>query len=330
MKKYLLGLDGGGTKTDMFIFTADGELVSHARGGATNHEAYEGGFDEMIPVFDALLDDALGKAGLSVGDISASAFGMAGIDVPSQKTRMDKYLESKGFSNFRVANDSFLGVKAACRNGVGVSFVNGTGNSVGGIDRHGNWLQVGGTGENFGDVGGAGGMTGRIIFAVYSMYYRCGKKTSMADKFFRLLGIDSPERFTEAIYDKLYTNVITNKDVHNEVFYPAVAENDEVALDVLRGISCQFGESLAGCINNLDFEDTVDIVCVGSATVYARSPLLLEYCRERTEALCGKKVNLFPLDVPPAAGAILWAVEIADGIEKANLVRDKVLKELEK
>lgn len=323
--KYIMGLDGGGTKTDCFIFAEDGTLAAYANGGPTNHEQYEGGFDEMTVTFNAIVDDALHQAGLEPSDLAASVFGMAGIDVPSQQHRMETFLQSRGFHNAVVVNDSFLGIKAACPNGYGISFVNGTGNSVGGVDEQGNRLQVGGTGEFFGDLNGAEGMSGAVICAVYSMFYRCGAQTTMAEKFFRLLNIEKPEQFTEAVYDAVFTGTVTNKDIHNQVLYAAANEGDEIALALLRSFGVQFAQSIAGCINNLHFGDSVDVVLIGSASLKAQSPVMLDTCRAETERLTGKQIHLIPLTNPPASGALIWAGELAFSSEQVDALRERII-----
>ncbi len=328
-KRYVLGVDGGGTKTDAYIFDTEGNLVSKYTGGATNHEQYEGGFEEMKPVFADIVGNAAKLAGISISDISGTVCGLSGIDVPYQKTRMDAYMDVLGFENYRIINDSFLGVKAACPRGYGISFVNGTGNSVGGIDRTGRWLQVGGTGLDFGDLNGASGMTGKVILAVFSQFYRCGKATSMSEKFFKLLGIDDPEHFAEAVYDKVYTGQISNKDIHNDVLYAAVEEGDEVAIEVVKACAHQFALGIAGCIRNLEFDDAVDVVLIGSASLKAKSPLLIASLKEYVSELSGKEINTIPLAVPPACGAVLWALELA-GVEITSGLREKVTAEISK
>ncbi len=331
MSKYVLGVDGGGTKTDFFVFTTDGDFVAKATGPSTNHESYLGGFEEMKPVFEEILDRVLKQANIRAEELAASVFGMAGIDVPSQKERMEEYLISLGITNHRVFNDSFLGVKAACSKGYGISFVNGTGNSVGGIDKYGNWLQVGGTGPAFGDLGGASGMSSAVICAVYSQFYRCGKQTDMSRRMFNLLGINSPAQLTEAIYDQYYTGKVTNRDIHNEVLYAAAADGDFVAVELLKSFGDQFAHSIAGCINNLRFEDDdeVELVLIGTATLRALSPIMMDHCARRVYDLTRKRVKMIPLSVPPAAGAVLWAVELAKGPAAASAVHDKVISTLQ-
>ncbi len=328
-EKLVLGVDGGGTKSDFYIFSTSGNFISKTTGGPTNHEVYSGGFYEMTDEFESILTDALKSAKVQISDISAAVLGMAGIDIPSQKSRMEKYLHSLGIKKTLVFNDSFLGIKAACPSGYGVCFVNGTGNSVGGIDPAGNWLQVGGTGEAFGDLGGAAGMTNRVICAVYSSFYRCGPKTQMSDLLFSLLQIDNPALLTQSIYDSHYSGYISHTDIHNEVLYTAANNGDKVANNLLISFGKQFALSIAGCINNLNYDSPdIDIALVGSATLKAQSNKMMETCKTEIELLTKKNIYYYPLTVSPAVGAVLWAIELANGNNKDNSLKDIVIKSL--
>lgn len=39
-KQYVIGVDGGNTKTDYFLFDIEGKLVSHLRGATCSHEKW--------------------------------------------------------------------------------------------------------------------------------------------------------------------------------------------------------------------------------------------------------------------------------------------------
>ena len=323
---YVLGVDGGGTKTDVFLFRTDGKLVASAHGGAANHEAYPGGFEEMTPVFDALCDQALCAAGVRAQDVRASVFGLAGIDIPSQKARMERHLCARGFDAPFVINDAFLGIKAMCPDGVGVGFVNGTGNSFGGIDRQGNWLQVGGTGLAVGDLSGARGMADAVLKAVYGSFYCMQPATIMADKLLRLIGAKDEGELVERIYQRYFFGDIQPKEII-AILYDAAQEGDAAALALLDTLAERLARSLGGLIGRLSFADTVDIVLIGSANLKGKAYLLTQRVLERTQALTGKACRMRPLDLPPAAGAVLWALERADG-PVSGPVRERVLASL--
>ncbi len=323
---YVLGLDGGGTKTDLLLFTTDGRLMAHVRGGSTNHEHFRGGFEEMFPVLDGMIHRALQQAGIAMGDIAAGVFGMAGIDIPSQKERMERHLKEMGLTQVLAVNDAFLGIKAGCEKGYGVCCVHGTGNAFAGIDPNGRWLQVGGTGFCIGDLPGAGGMAREILYAIYGQFYAMMPPTSMSEKLFQRLGITDPGQLVEALYAQYYTGKLQPKDVI-EILYQSVEEGDPAAAEVLDRIADRLARSLAGCIANLDFGQEVDIVLIGSANLKGKAHLLTERYRQMTQRYTGKRCRTIPLHLPPAAGAVLWALEKVHGAVSPEL-RNRVIAEL--
>ena len=69
MKRFVMGIDGGATKTHVMICDTELNKVCLMEGGASSHEFLPGGFDEAAGVLEALIDDALFKAGIGIGDV---------------------------------------------------------------------------------------------------------------------------------------------------------------------------------------------------------------------------------------------------------------------
>jgi N-acetylglucosamine kinase-like BadF-type ATPase len=61
MNKYVLGVDGGGTKTQCALFDIEGNRIVLVNWGATNHETLKGGFAELEEQLRALLGHILEK-----------------------------------------------------------------------------------------------------------------------------------------------------------------------------------------------------------------------------------------------------------------------------
>ncbi len=308
----LIGVDGGGTKTDYVIFDTEGGLLLAHRGGASNHEGLQGGFEEMRQEIIGNITDMLLKCGLKPGDVKAAAFGLAGIDVPSQKEIAEKMISEQGIEHFKVMNDSFLGIKAGSPSGVGVCSINGTGTTAGGIDVYGNWLQIGGTGYFFGDEAGGGHLSGMAIRAVYDAMYRCGPYTSMQEEMLRLFDGSGAMTFTESVYNKYYTDEISAIQIL-EILFKASMEGDAVASGILDRSGRQMGRSVSGCIRGLAFGDVVDVVIAGSVSLKCPSPVLLNAFKDEIATLSGKQCNYIMLAHPPVAGAIAWAREMSIG-----------------
>lgn len=308
----IIGVDGGGTKTDYIMFSENGKLLKMRRAGASNHEALPGGFDEMKSEIIGNVSAMLSECNLTPDSVQGAVFGLAGIDVPSQKIFAEKMISELGIKNFKVMNDSFLGIKAGSPTGFGVCSINGTGTTAGGIDPEGNWLQIGGTGTYFGDEAGGGHIAGMAIRAVYDSMCRFGMETSLLVKMSTVFNTKDSMSFTESIYDNYYTGKVTVKEVLTMLF-EASLEGDKAASAVLERSGRQMGRSVAGCIKGLNFRDEVNIVMAGSVSLKCPAPVLLDSFKDEIGNLTNKQCNYIPLVHPPVAGAIGWAREIAVG-----------------
>ena len=67
------------------------------------------------------------------------------------------------------------------------------------------------------------------------------------------------------------------------------------------------------------------MVLIGSASLKALSPVMMDHCRTQIEAYTGKKITMLPLSNPPAAGALIWAAELAFGVEYTDSIRAKII-----
>jgi N-acetylglucosamine kinase-like BadF-type ATPase len=249
---------------------------------------------------------------LSPKDVKAAVFGLAGIDVPSQKITAEEMISDFGISNFKVMNDSFLGIKAGSPTGFGVCSINGTGTTAGGIDPLGKWLQIGGTGLYFGDEAGGGFIAGMAIRAVYDAMCRFGPQTILKDEFSRFFDTSCPMKYTESVYDKYYSGDVDVKEILTVLFNASLG-GDFAASAVLERSGRQMGRSVAGCINGLNFPDDVNVVLAGSISLKCPAPVLLESFKDEIKKHTAKICNYIPLKHPPVAGAVGWAREMYTG-----------------
>lgn len=323
-KEYIIGVDGGGTKTDYLIFTTEGEIIDSLRTGSRSHEVLSGGFAETEEKLLADLDYLLKKNNILRTSIAAAAFGLAGVDTPAQLATMNKIVEKAGFRKFIVSNDSVLGIKAGCPSGIGICSVNGTGSVVTGIDETGEILQVGGIGIATGDYAGGFIIAALTVRAVYDYFYRCGAKTILSERVMKLFGLDHKKELYNVINEQFYTRRDWDTELIT-ILFDAANSGDEVAVDTVREIARQQAKSVAGCIRSLSFKSIPEVVLVGSVWTKADCPLLLSYFTECVLFYTGMQVNPVLLEVKPAAGAVLWALELALNHPVAKEQRETII-----
>lgn len=325
-KKYILGVDGGNTKTDYFLFDDECNFIDFLRSGTCSHEGLSDSFDGTYRVMKEVFDVFLTRNGLKTSDISASVFGLAGVDTPYQKRRIEEKVALLGFNNFKVANDSFLGLKAVGE--AGVCSICGTGTSSGGIDLSGNYLQVGGIGAIVGDEAGGSWLARRAIRQTFDSMYRFGKKSMIDDIVMDELGVTDKYYLMETISDKLGSRKVNLEKLCKAVFECA-NQNDEVCIDMLKEMANNLARSAGGCVQNLDLGDKPLVVLAGSVWVKGSNPTLVNEFKRLINLYTKKECNTVILTLPPATGAIVWAYELLNGKFPTDELRTNISKLVE-
>lgn len=327
MKKIVLGVDGGNSKTDYFLFTSEGEFIDFHRGPTCSHEQFKNGYLGSYEAMEKVFSTFLPKNNLKPEDIYASVFGLAGVDTPTQRENLEKVVEKLGFKNYKVVNDSFLGVKAIGESGV--CSINGTGTSSGGIDDEGNYLQVGGIGAIVGDEAG-GNYIGRCaIRAVYDHCYRFGKPTTLTKIIMDYFKITDKYYLMDAISDGLVNRKIDFNFLNLQVFSEA-NKGDEVSIEILKQIGENTARSAGGVISNLNFKGKVNVILAGSVWAKGKSQVMLERFKEVILTNTKKDCNFIVLNVPPATGAVIWAIELANKKYPDEELKEKIINNVER
>jgi N-acetylglucosamine kinase-like BadF-type ATPase len=311
MERYVLGLDGGGTKTQCALFDTAGNKIDIIQWGPTNHEVLRDGFKELKSELYLLFNYLTRRNNMDLNQVVKSVFGIAGVDTKVQHETISEILSEIGFKDFRLCNDAYLGVKAGCSEGTGICIVNGTGCCVAGIDRTGRMMQIGGQGYITGDLGGGAVLGELAISSVYKYLFKCGEYTCIADLLFKELGIISKYSFMDQIVQKIQDGKIKIKDLNNIVFDAANLE-DKVALKILKLIGKEMSTSVDGILKELKFDNNeqIKVVLAGSVNLKGHNPTLVNTLkRSIISKNKDKRIKFLMLDKPPVIGAVIWALE---------------------
>lgn len=323
--RFVLGVDGGNTKTHYALFDGEGNPVSFIHAGTASHERMNDGYEGMEREMELRITQLLEAGGHTLEDVGFAVFGLAGADTGRQYAEIGKRIDRIGIKSYKVFNDAFLGIKAGIENGYGISSNSGTGTSCVGVDGNGKWLQIGGCGELTGDDAGGGYFEKAAVRAVYESVFKCGRQTAMKEMLFEVLQITDEDLFLETVYEKLLTRKI-KQHVVSKIPFLAANNGDEVALDLLRHVGKNLADSVIGVYKRLDFieEKEINVVMAGSVYVKSECPVMVETFKSEVTNRMGCNVNFSLLKEPPVAGAVIWALEELNGCLGSGL-RKKVI-----
>ena len=311
MNKLVLGIDGGGTKTQCALFDICGNELDMINWGPTNHETLKDGYKSLKMELEKLIHFVLQKNHIRQEQIERSVVGMAGVDTKEQHGIISGIITEMGFKDFLLCNDAYLVIKAGSPDGCGIGVVNGTGCSVAGIDYTGRMLQVGGQGNMTGDLGGGVYLGEQVIRSVYDYFFRCGQYTLMLELLPEALKVESKYDFMDTVRRKIDDRTISASEL-NKIVFEAANAGDRVAVDILEVVGKELAASVNGILKELEFDigRQIPVVLAGSINTKGNSPVLVDKIRRDILAVnAGKDIKLTVLDKPPVLGAVIWALE---------------------
>src|SRR5262249_25842367 len=149
----VLGLDGGGTKTDCVLMDDIGAILARTRSGPSNPSRVA--LDVAVAALTQAAQDALSTAHKSPTDVAAIYAGIAGVGAAEAIPQVTRRLQI-AFPNAAVTVDSDLKMSlAATREIPSILVIAGTGSAVIGRTSPETFAREGGLGPILGDPGSA-------------------------------------------------------------------------------------------------------------------------------------------------------------------------------
>ena len=150
-RKYIIGLDGGGSKTHAVLFDSNGVLIADAKTSGTNLAFYK---DEGIERIINVLFDLCNIAKISLDEISAIGIGVAGISEDNQRDSLLRELDRNNLANKTLLLSDIEGAfKILCPSNIGVLVIVGTGVVCFGRNDKNKTVRYAGEGHENGDIG---------------------------------------------------------------------------------------------------------------------------------------------------------------------------------
>ncbi len=307
-KPYVIGVDGGGTKTLAVAATLDGEVIATARSGPSNYQS--AGRDAAARnIAQAIAEIA--EATAAPEGCLAIYYALAGADRLLDFEIIEEIVGGitphPPWPQWKVDNDALAPLALGSEDCTGVVLICGTGTNCVGINPAGQRRQIGGLGPAFGDAAG-----GSIIgIQAYSAAIRGEDGRSQPTLLSQLI--------REHIGSSDLLSVVHRTYVDGEGFafssivppvFEAAERGDPVAQGILRANGRELGISALATLRTLFPPDApVAVVMAGSISqnpnpiiqTTVRDVVLQEYPNARIAVPTAE----------PALGAVALAVRLA-------------------
>ena len=226
--RYVLGFDGGGTKTDCLLMDEQQRLLARARSGPSN--PYRVGTKAAIAALREGANRAIADARVSGDSVAALCAGLAGVGRTALSEEM-RALLCNAFPNasVKVCTDVELAL-AAAGDAPSVVLVAGTGSCAVARNSRGQTFRAGGPGPQIGDEGSAYDVGRRAIQASLRERDRTGEDCLLGRSIVTQLGYRSWEEIQQragVAPDDVFPNVFP-------IVTSAAEKHDELARILLR------------------------------------------------------------------------------------------------
>ena len=146
---FLIGIDGGGSKTTAFVADVHGHVLGRGTAGPSNYHVI--GVDAAYAALDTAVQAALASI---EGQPAALCIGMAGAGRTRDRELFRAWAKARyPGTPVTVVHDGQLALAAGTPDGWGIAVLCGTGSLVYSEDRHGTPARAGGWGYLLGDEG---------------------------------------------------------------------------------------------------------------------------------------------------------------------------------
>ena len=212
-KRYVLGIDGGGTKTVCVVLDRSGTVCGRGIGSASNYQSRG-----LAAAEEAILM-AIRKAIASLTlpptqsiSVEGIGIGLAGAGRPEDIRQIRQLLQGLLASEklplkwcgtpdtLQVASDCAIALVGGTRREVGIVTIAGTGSIVYGCNERGETRRAGGWGYLLGDEGSGYSIALRGLQAAVRAEDGRSDRTRLMSDFLAHLGLNRSEELVEAVY----------------------------------------------------------------------------------------------------------------------------------
>ncbi|HEX8088691.1 MAG TPA: BadF/BadG/BcrA/BcrD ATPase family protein, partial [Blastocatellia bacterium] len=164
---YLLGIDGGGTKTHAVITDEACRVIGEGSSGASN--PLRVGLEEAVSHIEQAVADACAQARVKLRQVTSACAAIAGVNHPIHyHTMKDALDQTLGLGALELVTDARAALEGALDGRAGVVLIAGTGSIAMGLNEAGEQARSGGWGPTISDEGSGYDIARRALKAVIS------------------------------------------------------------------------------------------------------------------------------------------------------------------
>ena len=296
---YIIGIDGGGTKTTGILATETGQPLARVQSGPANYHVV--GETKTQTVLKAVVKKLHEKVGVPSGGFVQFCLGMAGLGRPADRKVIGHICDEIGISKNRIlTHDAHIALIGGTEKPEGVIVISGTGAIVYGINADGEEARASGWGYLLGDEGSGYDIAIKGLRAVARATDGRDGPTELTHRILNRLGLNEPTELIRWVH-------AANRDTIAqlaEIVFDAARTTDAVAESIVDEAVDELFCAAGSVIEQLKLTESFDVVLSGGN--FTHQAIFVDKLRHRfTRIQPAPSVQLPKHE--PAYGAVLLA-----------------------
>jgi N-acetylglucosamine kinase-like BadF-type ATPase len=313
--RYLLGIDGGATKTLAAVLDVEHGALHLGRGGPSNQDS-AGVAAAGQALFDAA-DEALAGAGIGDADLDAAVLAVAGTDTDA----VAAHVRRARSADWIVVNDVVGAWATATGARPGVAAISGTGSNVFGVGADGRAWRAGGWGHVLGDEGSGYWIGVESIKAALRDRDGSGPATALSGAAVEFFAVPT----VEALATKVYGKPLSKSEIAAFAAKTSTLaeQGDAAARDIYERGAADLAARIAAVIGETALRGAFPVGLIGSA--FKAGPVFVDPLARAVHAVA-PEADVKVVGTAPVAGSLLLAArafgaqEVLAGIDLAALI----------
>lgn len=314
MSHYVIGVDGGGTKTEFVLLDFSGAVIGKFKGDTTNYQVVGGKRlkEELIKGFEEIIK----MTNISQNKISSIFLGLAGAGRKTDRDEITALFSDTDFAGkIFVDSDAMVALAGAFGTAPGIIIISGTGAICFGKNSTGEIVRSGGWGYLLGDEGSGYFMGREALIAALKDFDGRGEKTKLRNRLEEHFEISAIDQVIPYIYQNKIDRVAI-ADLARIVFELA-NQGDLIAEQIVRQTGRELGMLAKAVAHRLDSENNEIKVALIGSIFKQKDQLINEISKELYEISWNVEIS-DPMFEPQYGAALL-------ALQKSEIEIDETL-----
>lgn len=300
---YVLGVDGGGSKTHAIIASDDGEVVGFGAAGGSNIYDSDSALSNAIAAVSAARSMAL----LETSDIRVGVFSMAGADWPEDFAFIREQLVAFQLAKrIVVVNDAIGGLRSGVPQGPGVAVICGTGVATAGVGHFGELWHSG----FWQGRGGAMDLARSTLNAIYRVELGLSRSTTLTERVLDAFALPTVEEVLHAMTCRHGERPLSLLTLPR-ILLDEANQGDETAHDIVQDHGHALGDYAIAAARKVHILDDAFRLVMSGGVFRHHSHMLVNAITSRVHAAAPNVIAL-KNGCEPVLGAVVIALHEAN------------------